>query len=157
MGYRSDVRITMSKNAYEKFKKYVNEHITNYKNNLIKGTISSEMNYDYNLLNHTDIKEENKYNQVLLGWNYIKWYDDYEEVNAIMDSLYKLEENDYGYSYMRIGEDLEDIEELYSDATKNDGIKYLIQPSYLRCFDDEDTIKFFELERSKGKENDIER
>ena len=31
MGYRSDVRIIMSKNAYKEFEKYVKEHINNYK------------------------------------------------------------------------------------------------------------------------------
>ena len=52
MGYRSDVRIVMSKNAYKEFKKQVNKHIDNYKkNHVLKGSITDESGYDFNLLN----------------------------------------------------------------------------------------------------------
>ena len=36
MAYRSDVRIVMSNNGYEEFKKYVKEHIDNYRKNNLK-------------------------------------------------------------------------------------------------------------------------
>ena len=139
MAYRSDVRIVMSNNGYEEFKKYVKEHIDNYrKNNLKEGTIAYESDYDYNLLNNTDIfKYSNDKEQVYIGWDCLKWYDGYEDVDAIMDSLDKLDENNYGYYFSRIGENIEDIEEVFHDLTEKDNSKHLYFPDIVRYFDNQ--------------------
>lgn len=59
---------------------------------------------------------------VLFKWNWIKWYDSYEEVQAIEDFMNwcdsetievhgaEVEANEY-FSFIRIGEELEDVEQ----------------------------------------------
>ena len=154
MGYRSDVRIVMSKKGYNEFKKYVKEHIDNYKkNNLEESTIAYESEYDYNLLNKADIfKQSTDKKQIYIGWDNLKWYDGYEDVDAIMDSLNKLEDNDYGFCFSRIGESYDDIEEIYCDMTKKDNIKYQDYPNISRCFEDDNFIEY-----KKVHNNDKER
>ena len=61
MGYRSNVRILTSKNGYEKLQKHVSEYL-------------KEKNIDYNLLENSDLRFVSS-KGVLIGWNYIKWYD----------------------------------------------------------------------------------
>lgn len=45
-----------------------------------------------------------------IDWNWIKWYDSYPEIQYFMASLDKLEELEIPYSFVRIGEDSDDIE-----------------------------------------------
>ena len=100
MGYRSDVRIMISKKGYDELKKYTDNYLF-------------EKNWGYgNLLNEFDVRAVNN-DTVYLGWNDIKWYDyeDYEDVNAIVYGLKHLEENDYSYRFARLGEDYDDYEE----------------------------------------------
>jgi hypothetical protein len=136
VGYRSDVRIIVSKDGYEKLKEYVKEHALQY----------AKEDYDYNLLNHISVRFKSYDDkQVLIGWNYIKWYDDmYEDVKIIMNGLDFLEENDYSYRYARIGENYDDISEHYYDSDKEG---YLDYPSILRCFEDTDN-GFVEVENN---------
>lgn len=137
MGYRSDVRIIMSKNGFEELKKQVNEHISNYKKlNVTKGAIRDM--YDFNLLNHLDVHKQaiDDKNKIYFGWNALKWYDGYEDVDAIMDSLDKLKEKGYGYSYARIGEDFTDYEERYANTSMRDNINFLEVPPVERYFAD---------------------
>ena len=123
MGYRSDIRIVTSKEGYEKLKEFV----TNY---------LKEHNEDYNLLEECDIRQEGK-NQVYFGWNYLKWYEgSYKEVDAIMEGLNYLGENEYSYRYSRIGESYDDYEEQYYDGNKEKE-NYLEYPNFIREFDDE--------------------
>ena len=154
MGYRSDIRIIVSKNGYKKLKKYVEEHIEKYKIKEIKSdSIAASFNYDYDLLNRLDVsKASADGNQIYIGWNDLKWYDGYEEVDAIMDSLAKLEENGYGYRYSRIGESLDDIEECEADNTEKDGVKYLDYPCISRYFEDEE-YKDIDLSKDKRKDD----
>ena len=108
MGYRSNVRILTSKNGYEKLQKHVSEYL-------------KEKNIDYNLLENSDLRFVSS-KGVLIGWNYIKWYDWLEggEVDSIMSSLKKLKDEDFSYRYARIGESYCDLEEDYYDSRSND-------------------------------------
>ena len=128
----------MSKNAYKEFEKQVKKHIDNYKkNNVLKGSITDESGYDFNLLNNLDIfRQSDDKNKLYFGWNWMKWYDGYEEVDSIMDSLNKLEDKGYGYSYGRIGESMDDYEEMYVKCTPKDNIDYLEVPPFYRYFED---------------------
>ena len=158
MGYRSDVRIVVSRNGYKQFKKYVEEHINKYKLNLSPDSISAISNYDYNLLNSLDVsKISPDKKEVYFGWDSLKWYDGYEEVDAIMDNLNRLEENGYGYGYARLGEDVEDYEELYSESSTKDGIEDIYVPSISRYFSDDDLyydcdLKKEFMDKNKDKE-----
>ena len=123
MGYRSDIRIVTSKEGYEKLKEFVKKYL-------------EEHNKDYNLLEECDIKQEGK-SQIYFGWNSLKWYENsYDEVDAIMEGLNYLGENEYSYRYSRIGESYDDYEEQYYDGNKEKE-NYLEYPNLIREFDDE--------------------
>lgn len=123
MGYRSDIRIVTSKEGFEKLSEFVKNYL-------------KENNEDYNLLEECDIKQEGK-KQCYFGWDSVKWYEhDYKDVDAIMEGLSHLGENEYSYRYMRMGESYDDIEEQYYDGDKDKNI-YLEYPNMIRGFDDE--------------------
>lgn len=106
MGYRSDVRIRTTKEGLEIMEKSIKKYIKeNVKEEKLKG-------YDYNLLNSAEKTETTE--SITLDWESVKWYEDidgYEDVDAIMYSLDMLEEEDIDYQYIRIGEEIDDIDE----------------------------------------------
>lgn len=127
MGYRSDIRIVMYKEDYNRF-------IERAKENL------KELTDDENILNdsilthidiYTDINTEYYKNQVYFGWNYLKWYEGYPEIEAVNKALEELEENGKGYVFERLGEDYNDYEEI--DRNINYELYY---PQLIRQFDD---------------------
>lgn len=87
MGYRSDVTIMCEEKAYEMFKE-------------AWGKVDFKPNHIY-------VSEKN--NQYTLQWNWVKWYEDYEQINEItkvMDNLDKHEEEEgHAYKIILIGED----------------------------------------------------
>ena len=96
MGYRSEVAIRCQKNAFEMLKKAY-------------GTFNPDK-----LLNKGD-------NDYLLYWDWVKWYDEYSHVAAITDVMGELDvmfggdneeivEHYYGYKFMRLGADDDDVE-----------------------------------------------
>ena len=145
MGYRSDIRIITSKDGFERLKEFIKEYLKDNKE-------------DYNLLEECDIKEEGK-EQCYFGWNYVKRYEhDYPEVIAIMEGLNHLEENEYSYRYMRIGESYDDIEEQSYDGEKDENI-YLEYPNMLREFDDNyiiESIKENQIENEEKNKEEID-
>ena len=128
MGYRSDVRIVTSKRGYNELKKSIQEY---YKENDIP------RDYQFDLLNNTNVMEINKY-QVYLGWNNIKWYG-YPDVDAIEDGLSKLKDKDLSYRFARLGENYDDYEE-HSHESLNEKEQDLDYPSMERYFDDDSII-----------------
>ena len=128
MGYRSDVRIVTSRKGYEELKKHIQDY---YKENDIP------KDYQFDLLNNTNVMERNKY-QVYLGWNNIKWYG-YPDVSAIEDGLSKLKDNDMSYRFARIGENYDDYEE-YSHESLNEKEQDLDYPYMERYFNDDSII-----------------
>lgn len=160
MGYRSDVRITMSKNGYKKFKKYVDEHIEDYiKKYVLPETLPFEFNESFHLLNYLNVKEgiENG-KEVYFGWNDIKWYQESDEgVAAIEYGLEKLDEEGYGYAFSRIGEYYDDIETRYFEGTKKDNVGYIQMPFINRSFDDKEVINRIKNVNSKEKNREMER
>ena len=101
MGYRSDVRILVSTKGFEVLEKGVLEYLE-----------KKQKGDDYNLLNSCDVKKIDKESkEVYLGWNWVKWYtDDFDDVDAVMHGLKKVEEADLSYQFARIGEDENDVE-----------------------------------------------
>lgn len=103
MGYRSDVRIVVSPKGYEKLKEHYEMLIAQCEG------VSSLLD------DATTYREDEK--NVVFGWDDIKWYDfSYDDVSCMMKTLDYLEENDFGYRFARIGEELGDI-----DRRENDG------------------------------------
>lgn len=123
MGYRSDVRIIVSKNGYKELEKFVDKFL-------------KEKNEDYNLLKETDIFKQSKYT-TYLGWNSVKWYEySYNDVDSIMQGLHYLKEKGMSYRYARIGENYDDYDEHYYES-ENEDEQDLEYPSMLREFEDE--------------------
>lgn len=90
MGYRSEVRICLLKENFEELKERCS-------------------NLEYSLIDTMDF--ENKDNKtVVFGWDWIKWYNEFDEIAAIENYLFNLAD-DVPYSFVRIGEDRDDIEE----------------------------------------------
>jgi len=100
MGYRSQVRICMKKASFEELKQelmgeydYLIEHLDEY-------TETTGVPYS------GDKTEK----IVVFGWDWIKWYESYEDIQVISKFLDKLSDRDEDYSFIRIGEDVDDTE-----------------------------------------------
>ena len=91
MGYYSEVMIAVTK---KDFKKIENEQIKIPDNYFWKELYK----YDYN---------ENNIDCVFMKWDYIKYYKEYEEIQALEKSLGKVKD---GYIFCRFGEESGDIE-----------------------------------------------
>ncbi len=103
MGYRSDVAVKCEEKAYELFKKAIAD-----------GGCEPD-----------EIFKEGDY--FIIHWEWTKWYEDEDDVYAIMDVIYQLDVNfsdtpGFGYKYIRIGEDSEDVE----SSTNNYNIELYI-------------------------------
>lgn len=107
MGYRSDVALTLRKeDALE----------------LIKQAKENETVRPFMRMAHTI--DQNEY--VTFHWEWVKWYDDFEDIRFIAGFYRNLEE----YSFKRIGEDNSDIEEEWNGDDDNIVYKAEIE----RCF-----------------------
>lgn len=115
MGYRSDVRIVMKKKDYPKFSKYVEDYI-------------AEKQAQYNLMEHIDVKEEGA-QTIYIGWDYLKWYKEYPEVQVVHNALNKFRNEGLSFTFARMGDNYDDYEEDYNN---ND----LSFPQLMRYFDD---------------------
>ena len=115
MGYCSDIRIVMKKKDYPKFSKYVEDYI-------------AEKQAQYNLMERIDVKEEGT-QAIYIGWNYLKWYEGYPEVQAVHEALNKFRDEGLSFTFARIGEDYDDYEEDSNDYN-------LPFPQLTRYFDD---------------------
>ena len=103
MGYRSDVRIRTTKEGFDIIKKEIDKTIK-----------EKQLEEDFNLLKYGTVHIEESINTVTIDWTYIKWYESYKDVQLIMGALNILKEKNIDYQYMRIGEDIDDIEEIWN-------------------------------------------
>lgn len=98
MGYRSDVAIKCRPWAFNLIVKSIKKHSSNFRPD--------------------NVYFSEKENLYTIRWEWVKWYDEYEEVRAITDVLTDIIANDvyeskeYDYKFVRIGEDLDDSEEM---------------------------------------------
>lgn len=123
MGYRSEVGIKCREKAFELFRKAIIEQAffpsKVYKNNSGEYTIY---------------------------WSWVKWYDGYPEVSAIEDVMKILnkesyaDNEEYGYRFLRIGEDQDDNEERENDYSLD---FYIERSIYIE--EGQDEIKTAEL------------
>ena len=135
MGYRSDVRIMTTKKGFEELRKFTDNYLKDK-----KFTFG-------NILDDLDFESETKYAKYF-GWNGIKWYDGcegFEDVDAIVDGLKHLADNDYSYRYARIGESYDDYEEdsYESNREEEQDLEY---PSMNREFDDDWVVDQMKLD-----------
>ena len=92
MGYYSDVAIAMQKKDYLTLKQAISSLCSAA--DLIEAAKKKEIQID-----------KEKY--VVLKWQSIKWYNDFEEISFIEKFLKKIPHHDF----IRIGEEMDDIEE----------------------------------------------
>lgn len=92
MGYRSDVHIVMLEEDYHR---YLGEM-------LLASIILVE---DYN---QTSIYKNHKF--IEFGYNSVKWYSPCVDVTIVEEFLQKLEKEDRPFSFVRLGEEIDDIE-----------------------------------------------
>ena len=96
MGYRSDVSLTLGKENMAE---------------LIRRMKADDGAPEFlKCAKHLDHK--NGYES--LYWEWVKWYDDYPEVSMVLDFISEVEEKGEDISLKRIGEENDDIEQMWS-------------------------------------------
>lgn len=88
MGYRSDVTIRCEERAFQEFK-------------------TAWEKVDFKPSTILKAREDGKYTYIL-EWEWVKWYQDFEEVEKITNVCRTLDgknEDGYAYKFIRIGED----------------------------------------------------
>ena len=93
MGYRSAVAIAMTKKAAE----------------LLKTKLAEATPDQRYLLDNPDLYEvDSKTEEALWRWHYVKWYEEFAEVDFIDNVLKELSDDDY--LFIRLGENYDVIE-----------------------------------------------
>lgn len=143
MGYRSDVKIVVSKEGFRELREYVERESAKVRSQ------KPNSDYSWNLLELTDsIRTDG--DQFLLSWSDIKWYEDcYDDVDTIIHGLNYISNEGYGYRFYRVGESYDDIEETIVDGDLDQDLDYLYVVRYI----DDDciggkTISYEELDNS---------
>ena len=115
MGYRSEVGIILSAEAYELLvceleKERVDRILNNNRPEAFRETLEllDEMEED----GKPNLPERST--DIILYYSWIKWYDSYDEINFIERMLDMMEERDLAYSFLRIGEENPDIDARYN-------------------------------------------
>ena len=101
MGYRSEVAIVIGEDDFNELKR--NDKVRE----LLKcAEIIRYLNSSQNIIS--------------IYWDWIKWYETYEDVNIIENFLDNLQEKEHSYHFVRVGEELEDIEERYYEGENDE-------------------------------------
>lgn len=106
MGYRSDVRIRLTKEDYERLKEEFEKTIvTKFGFNLFDdmAVYKEEKGYGFYTEDENNDCVWKEKDCVYFGWNCVKWYDGYDDVDSVMDFI----ENCKQYAFIRIGESCE--------------------------------------------------
>ena len=112
MGYRSDVALAMYKTDYDKLIEFSKQRMDD-DNDCVSL-------YDFITKYVDDIipKKDNKI--VILCWEWVKWYEEYYHIATLNEYL---EDNDIDYTFVRIGEELDDNEEI---RAKDDDLAWIV-------------------------------
>lgn len=103
MGYRSEVKICLKKDAYEE----------------LRARLFNKESFRYMLDERFFSINEIDEDIIVCGWEDIKWYSTFEEIRIIEDYLAELESQNIEYRFIRVGEEYSDVEfkELYEDGS----------------------------------------
>lgn len=115
MGYRSEVGMILSAEAYELL---VCELDKERVDRILNNNNPDKFNSTIDLL---DVMEDNgasdlpeNSTDIIFYYSWIKWYDSYDEVQFVERMLDMMEERDLAYSFLRIGEENQDIDARYN-------------------------------------------
>lgn len=127
MGYKSDIRIRLKATDFKKLVEKYQTELLDKGYNLFSDSkidfnkaveeivedcvncdkIRYEKDWDFSMPTEENGKwQDCKEDCVYFGWDSLKWYDGYDEVDLIMGFIQECE----CYAYARIGEDYNDIE-----------------------------------------------
>jgi hypothetical protein len=113
MGYRSQVRIIMPKKNFEELKANCPKEI----DYMFSGKCVDIGYTEREVSLSNNQGEEEK--AVIFGYNWVKWYDEYDDVGYINGYLKKLQEQDIPFKCVEVGEDGA-TEEMCSDCLYDD-------------------------------------
>lgn len=130
MGYRSEVALKTTTEGYILFKMY-NDKIKESVDKPLRGMTIERTGSGFYKISHNDIK----------------WYESYKSVENFMDILDKFDEQDIPYSFIRIGEEIDDIEHRVN-YTKDD------MPDEIATFEPERDINDPEWDYETVKEDE---
>lgn len=97
MGYLSDVSITMHQDDFD---------------NLVRRAITESNEDALNLIKQASLYKDDEKNIITILWNFVKWYKNYNDVDFVMSFI---RDGDVQYHFVRVGEEMGDIEEEYND------------------------------------------
>lgn len=103
MGYRSDIYLKTTKEGYKALDEYIKRR--------------SELGYE--LWNTPDAIYVER-DCIIVEWTYLKWYMEYEDVRTIDNAIDELSDK-YPIHFIRIGEDIEDIDDRWYYPDDYDG------------------------------------
>jgi hypothetical protein len=106
MGYRSDIYLKTTKAGYLKMRDLIRR--------------KSQAAYEFFITpDNMTIEKSGDREYINMKWEYLKWYDGYEDVDAVNAAIDEVKEEE-PLHFIRIGEDMTDIEEIYGDETWDD-------------------------------------
>lgn len=94
MGYRSTVAVKTTSEGFA----------------IIQKRESEQPDEDLKLLKYAESIRVTPAGNYRIDWEWIKWYDEYKEIQYFNESLDLLEEMGIPYSFVRLGEDSNDVE-----------------------------------------------
>lgn len=106
MGYRSDIYLKTTKAGYLKMRDLIRR----------KSQIAYEL---FIASDKMTIEKSGGSEYINMKWEYLKWYNEYEDVGTINRAINEIKEEE-PLHFIRIGEDMTDIEEIYGDKTWDD-------------------------------------
>lgn len=106
MSFRSDVRITTTEEGFNSLNNTINTYLKDH-----------DLGLGNNLLFTLDINKHKSRRQRYFGWNNIIWYSHlhYVYVDVILMGLKELKKENIPYRFTRIGQDIDDNEEIIFD------------------------------------------
>lgn len=118
MGYRSVVRIMTNLEGFEDMQEIAYQMQTENNLSLEYPKLPEPGADPLKCFDHYDAQE----NYLCFGWDWIKWYEEYQDVRFIMDVLEKANEANIAWQFMRLGEDNSDVENISSDSFYDNGL-----------------------------------
>lgn len=131
MGYRSNVKLLISKKGFEKLEEQCLKSDNNYVRDMIK-IDTDGLDLFESSVNNTALPKDS----IMLGWTDVKWYQDFEDVQTVEDVLSELDNmvkeepaliDEYFYKLIEIGEDGRTREETNDENEKFVSDFYVIQ------------------------------
>ena len=108
MGYYSDVMVSTTRKGFEHLK-------------------AKDAGSKYPLFGGYGYQEHvNDGDSVVFGWSCIKWYHSFPEVNAVLEGLSELAEDDVPWEYIEVGEDGE-VERLCGEGDYDGRLIYHVE------------------------------